>query len=251
MNLYTHVQRTLQDRYVAFLSYSKKKYGKETLVAIAALCFAVGGYAAFGWYQKRQNIKAFAGLVEIAKAYEAALTKVRESENKPKEERVENPWEDTQLLLEAIASTHASSSLSPFFVMYQAQLALDADHDFDKACQLMEKGLRRLAKNSPFYDMFNLKRIKMLLDSPMQNVRDNAVQQLEQIGLQKDNYYAQEALWTFGCYQAFYGNMDAAVAAWKKLAEQAQGDTALITSPFVKEAQEKLKTLHTALPENK
>ena len=249
MNLYTHVQKTLQDRYVAFLSYSKKKYGKESLVAVAAILLAVGGYAAFGWYQKRQNIQAFAGLVEISKAYEAALTKARELQNKSTEEQVENPWEDTQLLLEAIASTHTSSSLSPFFVIYQAQLALEADHDFDRACQLMEQGLRRLAKNSPFYDMFNLKRIKMLLDSPMQNIRDSAVTQLEQVAAQKDNYYAQEALWTLGSYQAFYGNMDSAIAAWTTLAQQSQSDKELISSPWVSQAQEKLKTLNIALPE--
>jgi tetratricopeptide (TPR) repeat protein len=250
MNLYTHVQQTLQDRYVALLNFSKKKYGKETLVATAALLLAVGGYAAFGWYQKRQNIQAFAGLVEISKAYEAAVTKARELQNKPADEQTENPWEDTQLLLEAIASTHASSSLSPFFVMYQAQLALDADHDFDKACQLMEKGIRRLPKNSPFYDMFNLKRIKILLDSPMQDVRNKAVQDLEQVAAQKDTYYAQEALWTLGSYQAFYGNMDQAIAAWKTLAQDGTSDKELISSPWVSQAQEKLKTLNISFSEN-
>jgi len=250
MNLYTHVQQSVQEKYVAFLSYSKKKYVKESLVAVAALLLAGGGYAGFDWYQKRQNIQAFAGLVEISKAYEAAATKARQLANKPAEEQTDNPWEDTQLLLEAIASTHASSSLSPFFVMYQAQLAIDADHDFDKACQLMEQGLRRLPKNSPFYDMFNMKRIKMLLDSPMQNIRDTAVAQLEQVAGQKDNYYAQEALWTLGSYQAFYGNMDQAIAAWKTLAGQTTVDKELISSPWVSQAQEKLKTLNISLSEN-
>jgi tetratricopeptide (TPR) repeat protein len=250
MNLYTHVQQTLQDRYVAFVSYSKKKYVKESLIAAAALVFAVGGYAAFGWYQKRQNIQAFAGLVEISKAYEAALAKSRELQNKPAEEQTENPWEDTQLLLEAIASTHASSSLSPFFVIYQAQLALDADGDFDKACKLMEQGLRRLSKKSPFYDMFNVKRIKMLLDSPMQDVREKAIKDLEQVAAQKDNYYAQEALWTLGSYQAFYGNMDQAIAAWKTLAQESSSNKDLINSPWVSQAQEKLKTLNISLSEN-
>ena len=250
MNLYTHVQQSVQEKYVSFLRYSKKKYVKESLVAAAAIFLAVGCYAGFSWYQKRQNIQAFAGLVEISKAYEAAVTKARELQNKPAEEQTENPWEDTQLLLEAIASTHASSSLSPFFVMYQAQLALDADHDFDKACQFMEQGLRRLSKNSPFYDMFNLKRIKMLLDSPMQDVRDKAVAQLEQIACQKDNYYAQEALWTLGSYQAFYGNMDQAIAAWTKLAQETTSEKELMSSPWVSQAQEKLKTLHATLSEN-
>lgn len=251
MNLYRNVQQNLQEKYVAFLSYSKKKYVKESLVVAGALFLALSGYAAFGWYQQRQNVQAFAGLIEISKAYEAALAKVRELESKPEEERTENPWEDTQLLLEAIAGTHASSSLSPFFVMYQAQLALDADHDFDKACQLMEQGLRRLAKNSPFYDMFNLKRIKMLLDSPMQDVRDKAIADLERVAAQKDNYYSEEALWTLGSYQAFYGNMDQAVAAWTTLAQEGQSEKALISSPWVSQAQEKLKTLNIALPEKK
>ena len=248
MNLYTHVHQTVQEKYVAFVSYTKKKYVKEVLLAGAMTLVAVAGYFAFEWYQRRQNVQAFAGLVEIVKAYEDALVKVRELENKPAQEQTENPWEDVQLLLEALSSTHKSSSLSPFFTIYQAQLALDADHDYDKACQLMEQGLRRMSKNSPFYDMFVMKRIKMLLDSPMQDVREKAIAQLEKISEQKDNYAMQEALWLLGSYHAFYGNIEKAIVAWQKLAVQEESDSVIIGSPLVKQAQEKLKTLQATLP---
>jgi tetratricopeptide (TPR) repeat protein len=250
MNLYTQVQQSVQDHCAALVDYSKKQYIKESLIGVVVLALMLAGYCGYAWHQKRQNIQAFAGLVEISKSYEQSLAKAREQQSLSADTHKENPWEDTQLLLEAIASANSGSSLSPFFVMYQAQLALDAEHDFDKACELMEKGIRRLSKNSVYYDMFNMKRIKMLLDSPMQNVRDKAVQELEKIAAQKENYYAQEALSTLGAYQAFHGNMDAAIQAWTTLAQEDQSDKSLISSPWVSQAQEKLKTLNIAFAVN-
>lgn len=250
MKLYNQVHQSVQDHCATFADYSKKRYVKESLIGIAALAFMVAGYCGYAWHQKRQNIQAFAGLVEISKSYEQALTKAREQQSLPADTQKENPWEDTQLLLEAIATANSGSSLSPFFTIYQAQLALDAEGDYDKACALMEKGTRRLSKNSPYYDMFTMKRIKMLLDSPMQDVRDKALHELEVVAAQPTNYYVQEALWTLGAYQAFHGNMDAAVAAWTTLAQQVQSDKELISSPWVSQAQEKLKTLNIAVAVN-
>jgi tetratricopeptide (TPR) repeat protein len=248
MNLYTQIQKTVRSHYAAWVDYSKKKYVKESMIAASIMILMVVCYIGFGWYQKQQNIKAFAGLIEISKSYEQAITKIRDQESLSDEAKDENPWEDTKLLLEALSTAHASSSLSPFFVMYQAQIALEADQNFDKACNLMEKGVRRLPKNSPYYDMFNVKRIKMLLDSPMQNIREKALQELQRIADQKENYYMQEALWTIGAYQAAHHNMPAAIEAWKILAQDEESDNALISSPLVKQAQEQLKTLHISLP---
>jgi len=114
----------------------------------------------------------------------------------------------------------------------------------------MEKGIRRISKKSPFYDMFNIKRIKMLLDSPMQNVREKAVQELQQVADNVNNYYAQEALWTLGAYQSHQGNLTAAIEAWKKLAQEGQSEKALISSPWVIGAQDKLKSLHVEVALN-
>jgi|GEM_PF-763996 len=248
MNFFTHIQESVQENYVELLKYSKKRYVKESMVAVAALILMTGGYFAYGWYQDSQNVRAFAGLVEISKSYEQSIAKAREQESLSEDDQRENPWEDTQLLLEAIASANSGSSLSPFFVIYEAQLALDAENDYDKACKLMEQGVRRLSKNSPYYEMFNLKRIKMLLDSPMQDVRDKTLVELERIASHKENYYAQEALYTLGDYQSFHGNMPEAIQAWTTLAQETQSDKALISSPWVSQAQEKLKTLNIALP---
>jgi hypothetical protein len=247
MNLYTHIQQTVQEQYSNAIKYSKMRYVKEALIVVAALLVLGCSYFVYAWYQQRQNRHAFAALVEISKSYETALQKHREQKDTSLSEETENPWEDTQLLLEALASAHKNSSLAPFFVMYQAEVELHAHADYDKACQLMEQGVRRLAKNSIYYDMFNLKRIKMLLDSPMQDVRDRALAELERCGEQKNNYYAPEALYTLGAYHAYYGNMDKAIDAWKKLAQQEKlEEKALIDSPWIHQAQETLKTLNIA-----
>lgn len=247
MNLYTQIQQSVQAHYEKALELSKKPYMKESFFAVVAVIVMAGSYVAYGWYQKRQNIKAFAALVEISKSYEQAVSKAAQLKDKPTEEQNENPWEDTQLLLEALGSAHSGSTLAPFFLMYEAELALQAEGDYDKACQLMEQGVRSLSKKSVYYDMFNLKRLKMLLDNPMENVRVGALKELQAMANHKENYYAQEALYTVGAYEAFHGNMQAAIAAWKTLAQEGQAEKALISSPWVSQAQEKLKTLNIAV----
>jgi len=244
MNLYTQIQQSVQAHYGKVIEHSKKPYMKEAFIGVALAILLSAGYVTYGWYQKRQNIQAFAALVEISKSYEQAVHKANQLKDKPTDEQTENPWEDTELLLEALASANSGSSLAPFFVMYQAEIALQAEGDYDKACQLMEKGVRGLSKKSAYYDMFNFKRIKMLLDSPMENVRIAALKELQTIADQSENYYAQQALYTIGAYESYYGNMEVAIEAWKKLAQQNQPENILISSPWVSQAQEKLKTLN-------
>lgn len=238
MNVYAKVQQLVQE----VLQYTQKKYVKESLIVLATVIIFGGGYIAFGWYQKRKDTQAFAGLVEISKSYEASLKKASEHSSESSDQ--ENPWDDTKVLLEAIAASNSGSSLAPFFIIYQAQVALLADNDYEKACELMAKAIARLPKNSIYYDMFNLKRIAMLLDSPDEATRDNALVQLEKVAHHAENYYAQQALTLLAEYHMAKGNVEQAMKVWKLLAEQEQtgAQEPLITSPWVTYAQEQLKT---------
>jgi len=237
----------LKNYYLLIVKYSEKKFVKEAALSILAILLLLGGRFAFDWYTNQQNIDAFAGLVEISKSYEKSLATAREQSSKSADDQVENPWEDTELLLDSIASTHSSSSLSPFFTMYQAELALEKDGDYDAACALMEKGVRRLSKKSIYYDMFNLKRIKMLLDSPEETASNQALQELQNITVNADNYYQQEALYILATYYEFNKDMEKSIELLTTLA-QTKIDKALIVSPFVTQAQEKLKALNISLP---
>ena len=241
-----HKKNTLSHYYEMLMEYTQAKYVREFLMVLVTAGILVGGYTAFTWYKKRQNVQAFAGLVEVSKAYEKALSAAQAQENLPEEQRTENPWEDVQLLLEALSAANTGSSLSPLFVFYQAELALKQEGDYDKACKLMEKGIGQLPKSSVYYDMFNVKRIKMLLDSPQENVVKAAVADLKLVADNKNNYYFQDALHTLAMYEAAQGNMSAAIEAWKTLVNS-QPEKSVIVSPFVTQAQEKLKSLNVTL----
>lgn len=247
MNLYTQIQQSVQDHYGKFIQHSKKPYMKEAFIGLIGAVLLSIAYFGYSWYQKRQNIQAFTALVEISKSYEQSIQKANQLKDKPTDQQTENPWEDTKLLLEVLSSSHSGSSLAPFFIMYQAEVAMQAEDDYDKACKLMEKGIRGLSKKSPYYDMFNFKRIKMLLDSPMENVRIAALKELQSIANESKNYYQQQALYTIAAYESYYGNMEVAIESWKKLAQQAEPENLLISSPWVTQAQEKLKTLNIAI----
>ncbi len=248
MNVYTQIQRSVKHHYAAFAEYSSKRYMKELLTGFFVFAVVGAGYVGYNWYQKRQNVQAFAALLEISKSYDQAANKAREQKSLPADAAHENPWEDTQILLEAVSRAHAWSSLAPFFVIYEAQLALDADGDYDKACSLMKKAIAGISKKSIFYDMFNLKYLKMLLDSSSESVQHDALLQLAAISLQPNNYYQQEALSTLASYHAAHGNMAAAIEAWTVLASFNQADVDLIRSDLVTQAQEKLKTFNISLP---
>jgi len=243
-----HKKNIITHYYEIIMEYAQIKYVKESLFFIIVVGLLFGAYLSFHWYKKRQNVQAFAGLVEVSKAYEKALTASQAQENASEIEEPLNHWEDTELLLEAISSANKSSSLSPFFIFYQAEVALKKDGDYEKACQLMEKGVGLLSKDSIYYDMFNLKRIKMLLDSPLKNVADAALAHLKVIAENSNNYY-QDALHTLGMYEAVQGNMPAAINAWISLV-QSQPEKSIMISPFVTQAQEKLKSLNVALEKN-
>lgn len=227
----------------SFMHYTQIKYVRELIAAVILFVVVSCGYALITWYQKSNNVHAFAGLVEISKSYENSLEVARKQQELPESEQVENPFEDTELLLEAIAKQHAGSSLSPFFIFYQADLVLHQENDLAQAITLMKKGLAQLPKKSIYYDMFHLKLIKMSLDSKDEAVAVKALQDLKLMADNNENYYYQDALHTLALYQASQGDMSAAIVSWKKLA-LTQADKTLIPSPFVAQAQDKLKSLH-------
>ena len=238
MNLYTYVHQSVCDSYDMLIDYTKKPYIKELLIASLGAVFLGLSHFGYRWYMKQQDMKAFSALVEVARSYETAAQKARSARNASEE----NPWEDTEVLLQAFVVAHAGSNLAPYFTMYQAQLALDKDHDYQAACDCMEQGLKKLSKSSVYYDMFRLKYIKMLLDSADEAVRAKALNDLEAIAFDRSNYSSSEALYVLSAYHQFHGNMDKSVEALKALAED-YAEQAIVVSPWARLAQEKLKTL--------
>src|SRR3989339_835932 len=97
----------VQSYYEFLLERLQAKYARELVAGIIVVGLLLGGYATLTWYKKRQNVQAFAGLVEISKSYEKSLAAAKKQQESPASEQVENPWEDTQLLLEAIASKNS------------------------------------------------------------------------------------------------------------------------------------------------
>jgi len=246
MNLYTQIQESVKDYSQLIVEYSKKKFVKEAMLTVAVLVLLLVGKGIYTWHTQRSNAQAFAGLLEISKAYEQALSKAQGQENLPQDQQMNDPWEDVELLLQAISSAHSRSSLAPFFIIYQAELAIAKDGDHDKACMLMNKAVAKLSKKSVYYDMFNLKRIKMLLDSQQTEVVARAVKELQAIADNQKNYYHQEALHILAQYYRANNDMQASLEYLKKLAAT-KIDDAMIVNPWVSQAQEMLESLPASL----
>jgi len=238
MIIYKQIQSLAKNYYELLLDYTNGKYIREIIAIVLAAIFILGGYSVFDWYKKRQNTQAFAGLVEVSRAYGKAVVAAGEAL-----QQSENPWEDTELMLESLARKNSGSSLSPFFIFYEAELALKQYGDYERACDLMSSGLKKLPKKSIYYDMFHVKQIKMLLDSPEESVVAQALQDLKSMSEDTTKYYYQEALYILAMYESAHGNMGNAIESWKSLVNSKM-DKALIESPFIAYAEDKLKSLN-------
>ena len=243
MNFDAMVKQKIKSYYNVFLSKSKDKYVKESLIGFVIISLLAGGFAMNSWYKHRQSAKAFAGLMEVAKSYEAALALDRKqrliTDDKAKKE---NPWEDTQVLLDAANSNSSGSALAPFFLLYKAQLVLEEENDLEKSIDLTRQAISYFSKDSIYYDMFNFKRIKMSLDSKDINTQKSALIELITVSQNPKNYCFEEALYVLGVYYIHNNDSTKSIESWKRLVEN-QSKTALIESPWVKQAQEKLKAL--------
>lgn len=242
MDSYTQITKKVKVYYNIVMQKTNAKYVRETLIGAVILVAMVTGYMLNHWYKSYKDTKAFSGLLEVSRAYEKAEEYGKKQQATRSKEDVRDPWEDVDVLLDAASSSNASSSLAPFFILYEAQLTLEQDHDQEKALSLLEKGLSKLSSGSVFYSLFNMKRIKMALDSEKPEVRKSALIDLIKISQDPTNYSFDEALYVLGVYHLHENKLQDAIDAWKRLVEN-QPKNSLIVSPWAKHAQEKLKAL--------
>lgn len=240
MDSYAQISEKIKELYKQFSEKTKAKYVKEALLGTAILVIMFGGYMAHDWYKSYKSSKAFAGLLEVSKSYEKALEIDKKQEALRSKDNVANPWEDVDVLLDAASASSSGSNLSPFFLIYEAELTWKQDKKLDKAVELMKKAVSQFSSSSIFYHIFNLKRIKMQMDSSDAALQKDALVDLTKLSQDPSGYCFEEALYLLSMYHLYNNKLSDAVEAWKRLVEN-KAPKSLVISPWVKQAQEKLK----------
>lgn len=242
MSMYTKIQKNIASYYGSLQQQYSAKYLKEAMIGLGLLVALGGGYVLNRWYTQHREQKAFEALSEVVHSFSQTQRLTQSLDPVKDKDKIDQSWSDTLLLLDALYKEHMGSSLAPYFLVFKAQVVLEKDHNLDDSIKILDEALPHMSKNSELGSLFSLKRIKMGFDSQDQKIKDQAFRDLERVAQDSSSFAQQEAQYLLGVYYVSQGQIAKAQETWKKLID-ASDATALVPSPWVKLAQEKLGLL--------
>lgn len=242
MSTYSQIQKNISDYYKFLREQYTAKYVKEFLLGAGILVGLFGGYFLHGYYIKRREAKAFGALYEVVESFEKTKYTTMSADPVKDKEKIDNAWQDTEMLLDALYKDHMGSYLAPYFLIFKSVIVQEKGGHVDEARKILEDALVQMSKKSVLFDLFELKRIKMSFDSEDESVRKLALQDLIDFSKNNESALFEEALYTLGSYYIYQGDMVKAKEALEKLVKNAD-KKALLKSPWVKQAEEKLESL--------
>jgi len=241
MSMYSKMQKNVTAYYKSVQAQYSAKYVKEVIIGLGLLVALGGGYVLNSWYVQHREEKAFEALSEVVNSFSQTQQVVQSLDSDKDHEKIMQSWQDVSLLVDALYKEHINSYLAPYFLAFQAEIALEKDHDLEAAIKIIDDALPGMSKTSELGSLFHMKRIKMGFDSKDEKVRDQSWKDLQAVSQDKTSCMQQEALYVLGIYYVSQGQFAKAQETWRELVDSAD-ETALLKSPWVKLAQEKLGT---------
>lgn len=246
MSTYAQVQKNISGYYKMLMKQSSAKYVKETLLGLGILASLFLGYFLHSYYVQKREQKAFGALVEVIDSFEKSQYEMLSHDKNQDQEKVVSAWQDTEVLVDALYKENSGSYLAPYFLMFKSQILLERGGDVDKARAILEEALQQVPKSSEMYSLFNLKRIKMSLDSLDEKTREQALHDLVGLTKNEEGCAFEEASYLLGSYYISMGEKDKAVKVWENVVKFADDKKTLLESPWVKQSQEKLHSIKHA-----
>ncbi len=216
------VTRTEIKKYVSFA------YAREIFAGIAVVCVGIMCWYGFSWYKVRQNQRAHIGLSFCIEAYHKAQL-----------EEGADFSSAIQLFRDGYA-IHGSSSLAPFFLVYEADILLQQGNRHD-AIPVLKKAVETLG-NSPLAYLYKTKHALVMMDSNETDIKQQGLDALLALAREPKNQYSDNALYFLGRYYAVNNQRDEARMIWQELAEiyEVNGADA---SPWAERAWEALRLM--------
>lgn len=239
MSLYAQVQKNISNYYKKFTQQTSAQYAKETIIGVGIVASLIVGYVSHSFYVKRREQQAFEALAEIIDSFEKVQN---EKKYAGSDANSENAWQDTEILIEALYKQNSHSYLSPYFLIYKSQVALERGASVDEVLKILEDALEKIPKKTALFELYNLKRILMSFDSADENVRKSALHDLIATTKDEKGYSFEEASYLLGLYYISQGDMQNARDAFENMLKLAD-KKALLSSPWVKQAEEKLESI--------
>lgn len=239
MSIYSKVQKNITSYYHQIQEQYSIKYMREATMGVGLLVVLCAGYFGNNWYVKNREEKAFEALSEVIHLYSQTQQTVFGLESSKDQEKIQQAWQDSGLLIEALYKEHSGSYLAPYFLIFNAEVVLQRDGDVDQAITMLDKALPQIEQSSELGGLFHLKRIKMGFDSKDEKVQQQAFKDLVAVSQDKTSCMQEEAMYLLGLYYSSKGQFAKAQETFKELAAM-EDEKALLPSWWVALAQEKL-----------
>lgn len=239
MSVYKKIHKNVTSYYASLQAQYSAKYVKEVMIGLALLVALGGGFVLNRWYTQHREQKAFEALSEVVASISQTQRLVQSLDLVKDQAKIEQSWNDTLLLLNALYKEHMGSYLAPYFLVFKSQVILEKDHNVAESLKVLDEALPHISKNSELGSLFHMKRIKMGFDSEDEKTREKSIRDLEQVAQDASSFAQQEAQYLLGVYYVAQGQIAKAQVTWKELVA-ASDVAALVKSPWVKLAQDKL-----------
>lgn len=180
-------------------------YARKAMLAM--LVFVVGsmGIFTYRWYTQWQGEQAHAALAQAIELFERAQQGSDSA-----------LWQEAERAFELGAQQNASSSLAPYFVAFQAEVAFKQGN-VEKARELMAQVVKSLPKSSPLYHAYSVKYARMNIDSGQADLIEQGTKELEQEAQDVQNPERDMALYYQGLIPFEQGDRAAAQKIWDLL----------------------------------
>ena len=248
MSMYSNFNRTLSSNYALFSKQFSSKYAKEAFIGVVVLLVLIGGYFFNSRYAQAREERAFVALSEVIELFAQAQQETQSLDKIKDHDKIQLAWADTQHLLDALHKENMSSILAPYFLVFKSQIMIEKDNNLDGAIGLLDEAIAQMPKGSEMHSLFQLKRIKMGFDSTDAQVAKNSLEDLITITQDLKNPSFEEALYLLGVYYVHAGEIEKSQQAFKQLVDSSD-KAAVVTSPWVKQAQDKLVSSDVVSPE--
>ncbi|MFA5999071.1 MAG: hypothetical protein WC747_03580 [Candidatus Babeliales bacterium] len=232
-------QKNVSSFYATLQGQFSAKYAKEVLIGVAIVTILGGGYFLNKLYVQSREERAFVALSEVVESFTHSQQVTQGLDLAKDQEKIEQAWQDTETLLNALHKEHMSSYLAPYFLIFKSQVILEKTNDLQEALKILDEALAQMPKNSAMSSLFQMKRIKMGFDSKQEDAQKQALQDLTVIAEDSSNPAFQEALYNLGVYYLYAGDVEKSQEAFKQLVAS-ESASALLKSPWVEQAKEKL-----------
>jgi tetratricopeptide (TPR) repeat protein len=205
------------------------KYSREITIVFMIGLFISAGIWGYKWWSFKREADAQKSLSECIYAYQEALQGKDES------------WPTVSMMLTIGYERHRSSSLAPYFLVFDSDTLLKQGRQEEAICRL-DEAIKALPTDSQLGDLYKTKLSLIKMDSEDQIVREEGLKELNELAYNEKNDNRDMALYYLGLYHWSRDDLKEAQAVWQPLIEIFKKEK-LGASPWAEMASTKLEQI--------